>query len=74
LIVEFCYSSAIATKVRACVDRISVGNFLVTGATVDVASPVSVPEPGTLPLMAAAMGAFGLVCARNRRVRSSARR
>jgi hypothetical protein len=52
----------------------SVGNFLVTGATVDVASPVSVPEPGTLPLMAAAMGAFGLVCARNRRVRSSARR
>jgi hypothetical protein len=55
-------------------DQISVGNFLVTGATVDVASPVSVPEPGTLPLMAAAMGAFGLVCARNRRVRSSARR
>jgi hypothetical protein len=46
----------------------SVGNFLVTGATVDVASPVSVPEPGTLPLMAAAMGALGLVYARSRRV------
>jgi hypothetical protein len=52
-------------------DLISTGNFLVAGATVNVTSPTSVPEPGTLPLMITAMGAFGLLCARNRRARAS---